>query len=287
MADMLAGAGSFAAARRVAIVGLGLIGGSIACGLRARRPDIALIGVDWPDILALARRRHLIDDARASLADLADAEVVILATPVASIIDLIGLAGQARLPAVITDVGSTKRRILAAAEQSGLDRFVGGHPMAGAEHGGLDRARPDLFEGRPWFFTGGDAAAASEVRGLAATLGARPEPIDAVTHDRTMAYVSHLPQLLATALMFVAAEAVGETALRLSGPAFADMTRVAASSADVWQGILETNADFIAQAIASISGKLPTEAELRDPRWIADAFGTANRERARLFGSAS
>jgi prephenate dehydrogenase len=261
-------------ATRVGIVGLGLIGGSIALGLRERWADIEIYGVDRPDVTDEAGRRGVIHHERAAVRDLIDCDLVVLAAPVTSIVTLIDDAARAELTATITDVGSTKRTIATAAEQSRLSNFVGGHPMAGAERGGLQHARADLFQGRSWMIVAGSAPASSvqRVEQLATGLGAEPRRMDAVTHDRVMAYVSHLPQLLATALKATAVAAVGDSGLRAAGRAFHDMTRVAASPADVWESILATNADFIAEAVAACSGRLPAAADLRDPAWVRAAF---------------
>jgi prephenate dehydrogenase len=261
-------------AARVGVVGLGLIGGSIALGLRERWPDISICGVDRGDVTDAAGRRGIIDDERASVRDLVECDLIVLATPVSAIVETLGEVARAGLRATITDVGSTKRAIAAAAESVGLTSFVGGHPMAGAERGGLLHARPDLFQGRPWIIVTGsaDASATQRVELLATALGAEPKHMDATTHDRVMAYVSHLPQLLATALKATATAAVGESGLRAAGRAFYDMTRVAASPAGVWEDILATNSDFIAEAVAACCGRLPAAADLRNPAWVRAAF---------------
>jgi len=261
-------------ATRVGIVGLGLIGGSIALGLRDKWPDVTICGVDRPDITDAASQRGVIDHERAAVRDLTDCDLVVLATPVASIISTIGDVGEAQLAATITDVGSTKREIVAASERAGLASFVGGHPMAGAERGGLLHARADLFHGRPWIVVPGTAPPESvhAIEQLATALGAEPIRMDATAHDRVMAYVSHLPQLLATTLKSTATAAVGEDGLRAAGRAFQEMTRVAGSPADVWEGILSTNADFIAEAMAAFCGRLPAASDLRDPAWVRAAF---------------
>ena len=188
--------------RSVAIVGLGLIGGSIAFGLRRRWPDLPVIGVDVPAVAAAAHQAEAITDVRERLADLRQVDLVVLATPVPAIVELVGEAGRAGLTGLVTDVGSTKRRIMEAASTSGV-RFVGGHPMAGAARGGFSQARADLLHGREWLLVPapGRADADQDVAGLerlARGLGAVPRRLTADAHDRVMAYVSHLPQLLAS-----------------------------------------------------------------------------------------
>jgi prephenate dehydrogenase len=271
--------------RTVGIVGLGLIGGSIALRARATWRGVTLLGVDRDPVIANALSRKVIDQARASIAELADADVVVLAVPVPEVIELIGEAARAALPGIVTDVGSTKRDILKAAGAAQLQNFIGGHPMAGAERGGLTAARADLFESRPWLFVDAaeESAPVRRLQRFVVGLGARPLHVDAVTHDRTMAYLSHLPQLLAVALMQTAEDACGPEILAASGRAFRDMTRLASSPADLWKGILATNADFVAEAARDLVERLPASRDrLSDAAAIDELFAEANQGRARL-----
>src|SRR5476649_929148 len=164
---------------RIGIVGLGLIGGSIALAARQLWPKALVIAVDNKDVLEVAMRLHAIDVASDDLIVLAEADVVILAAPVKTNIALLAeLDENVHQPAVITDTGSTKRDIMAAAgDLPPRFTFIGGHPLAGAAHGGLDNARPDLFSGRPWLLTP-PSARAGDVRataGQARTSPARAE----------------------------------------------------------------------------------------------------------------
>jgi prephenate dehydrogenase len=268
---------------RVGIVGLGLIGGSIALGLRRRWPSIHVLGVDRPEVSAAARRLGVLSDTRGEIENLRDVEIVILATPVPQIVADIEAADAAGLEATITDVGSTKRVVVGAAKASHL-RFVGGHPVAGAAQGGLNNARPDLFDGREWLVVPatGQPADMERVNAMVRGLGAAPRVIDADSHDRVMAYVSHLPQLLASALMTVAGRAVGADGLTAAGQGFADMTRLAASDTDVWRGIFATNADYVAEAVRDMVAALPADAGLlADVDKIDALFHHANRWAAR------
>jgi prephenate dehydrogenase len=183
---------------------------------------------------------------------------------------------------VLTDVGSTKRDIMAAAARHRVPNFTGGHPIAGSEHGGRAYARADLFEGRPWLLVHGSADASTETRleQFVAGLGAIPLWLDASTHDRVIAYVSHVPQVLAVALMDAAAERIGPSGLGASGRAFAEMTRLASSPADLWEDILATNADFIGDALDEIVRRLPTSADLSERTWVRDIFTRAAAARA-------
>ena len=279
---MPAGSAPFA---RVGIAGVGLIGGSLAAALRSAWPTVEIAALDRPEVLAEASARGLINRRAGSADDLADADLIVLATPVVEILNLLPAIARLRTNALVTDVGSTKRTICQVARQAGLSRFVGGHTMAGAERPGLVHGRANLFEGQPWLLVPGstsdDDLARLErfVRGT----GALPHRVDAETHDRTMAYVSHLPQLVAVALMHTAGRAIGDAGLRLSGRAFAEMTRLAASPADLWQGILATNADNVAAATAALAAALPPPAPgVELARWIGETFQEAGKWRERL-----
>jgi len=238
---------------KVGIVGLGLIGGSIALAARQIWPASLVIGVDNKDVLETAMRLHAIDVAADDPYVLAEADLVILAAPVKQNIELlISLDDNVTQPAVVTDVGSTKRAIVDAAR--GLPpkfTFIGGHPLGGAAKGGLENARPDLFTGRPWLLTptteGGDAI--GKLSAFVTALGAQPRIVDVATHDRLLAYLSHLPQLTASALMKVVGHAVGDLGLTLSGKGLADTTRLASSPPEIWRDIAATNADEIGPAL--------------------------------------
>lgn len=267
----------------VGIAGIGLIGGSIALGLRDVWPGITITACDDPSRIEEGQRRGIVDAVASTAGELAAADLIVLAVPMATMGQVIGGLGRAEVAGIVTDVGSTKRQVMIDAAGAGLRRFVGGHPMAGAERAGLDHARADLFRGRPWLLVEGAAPAdAVLMEAFVAGLGAIPQWISAETHDRTMAYVSHLPQLLATLLMNVAVEAVGPDGLSSAGPAFAEMTRLASSPPDLWQGILSQNADFTDEALRRLAACLPTRTELESGGWTHDAFARAGRARAQV-----
>jgi prephenate dehydrogenase len=242
--------------QKVGIVGLGLIGGSIALAARQIWPAALVIGVDNKDVLETAMRLHAIDVAADDPYVLAEADLVILAAPVKQNIELLAaLDENVTQPAVVTDVGSTKRAIMEAAR--GLPpkfTFVGGHPLGGAAKGGLENARPDLFVGRPWLLTpsteGGEAL--EKLTAFVTALGALPRVGAAPAHDRLLAFLSHLPQLTASALMHVVGNAVGAQGLGLSGKGLADTTRLASSPPEIWRDIAATNADEIGPALDAL-----------------------------------
>ena len=306
---------------KIGIVGLGLIGGSIALRARELWPSALVIGVDNKDVLEESMRRHAIDVAADDLIVLAEADIVILAAPVKQNIALLAeLDDNVRQPAIVTDTGSTKREIVAAA--AGLPprfTFIGGHPLAGAAHGGLEHARPDLFQERPWLLTPvaryedralpllpgiarsddralplapgrgqssdrpdtGDAL--DKLTEFITALGARPRILDARAHDRMLAFLSHLPQLTASALMQVVGEAVGEDGLALAGRGLADTTRLASSPPDIWQDIAGTNADEIGPALDALIAVLQDlRRDLPEGERLNEVFTDAARWRSTL-----
>lgn len=262
---------------RIGLVGLGLLGASIALRVAREWPGAVRVGVDRPDVVREALRRGVITDSRDDVDALHDCDLVVLAAPVPAIVDLLAHTAAAFDATVVTDVGSTKRRIADAGRR--LPHFAGGHPLAGAERGGLDRARADLFDGRPWVIESGATSdrALAAVERFAAAMGARPVRMGADEHDRVMAYVSHLPQLLAVALMNTVADA-GALAAGVSGPGFAGMTRLAASPGELWRDIVASNADYVAEAIAALRRHLPAgePATLAGDALVA-MFDRANR----------
>ncbi len=239
---------------KVAIIGLGLIGGSIALAARQTWPTGLIIGVDNKNVLERAMVRHAIDVAAEDPVVIAEADLVILAAPVQQNIELIAsLAQHLSHPAIVTDVSSTKREIVEAA--SGLPShltFVGGHPLAGAPRGGIDRARQDLFVGRPWLFTSTDDAMGDtldRLRQFVTALGANAHVMSVTEHDHLLAYLSHLPQLVASTLMHVVGSEVGERGLALAGRGLVDTTRLSSSSVTIWQDICATNINEIGSAL--------------------------------------
>ena len=266
---------------KVGIVGLGLIGGSIALKSRELWPSSLVIAVDNKDVLETAMRLHAIDVAADDLVVLAECDVVILAAPVRQNAAILAdLDDNVRTPAVVTDTGSTKREIVAASRVLPPRlTFVGGHPLAGASRGGLEHARPDLFQGRPWLLTSHHEALESFVRAL----GAEPKVVDVEAHDRVLAYLSHLPQLTASALMEVVGDAVGEDGLALAGRGLADTTRLASSPADIWRDIAATNADELGPALDVLIARLQDlRRDLPNGERLVEVFDAAARWRDRI-----
>ena len=238
---------------RVAVAGLGLVGGSIARGLAAAGHHVT--GLDAPAVLRRARRAGAIAAAAASAAEAAArCDVVFLAAPPRVNLRLLRELAAGGHRAIVTDVGSVKRPICAEAVRLGLGRFVGGHPMAGSAAAGFGASQAALFEGRPWVLT--PAAGRRPPRRLLALLrdlGARPVVTTPAQHDRAVAFLSHVPQIVAWALADAArADATTRRRLRLAGPAWRDMTRIAGSPRRLWAQILEQNRDEVLRALAAL-----------------------------------
>jgi prephenate dehydrogenase len=268
---------------KIAIVGLGLIGGSIALAAREVWPKSLVIAVDNKDVLEQAMVMGALDVAADDLVVASEADLVILAAPVKQNIALLeSLEMHVGGNAVVTDVSSTKREIVEAARRlPPRFTFVGGHPMGGAARGGITNARPDLFKGRPWIFTPHNDAAGDALEKLwqfASALGAVPKTMTAAEHDRLLAFVSHLPQLAASALMDVVGSGAQGAGLALAGRGLVDTTRLASSPADIWRDIAATNANEIGTALDALIERLK---ELRSGLESGDAIGTTFDEAIR------
>lgn len=275
--------------QKIGIVGLGLIGGSIALAARRLWPAALVIGVDDKDVLEMAMRLHAIDVAADDLIVLAEADLVILAAPVRRNLALLEeIPENVRQSAVVTDTGSTKRAIVEAGRRLPPQlTFIGGHPLAGAAASGLEHARDDLFDGRPWLLTptGEDGESLERLSAFIGALGGSPRVMDASAHDRQLAFLSHLPQLTVSALMQVVGEAAGAEGLALAGRGLVDTTRLASSPPEIWKDITATNVDEIEFALNTLIGLLQ---DLRDDLATGDrleeVFTAASRWRTSLKG---
>ena len=250
----------------IAIIGVGMMGGSLGLAVRAAGAAHRVIGVDTrTDILERARALGVIEEGTTDLrAGVADADCILLAAPV-KIIPLLleTLVPFARPDALLSDIGSAKRHIVAAGERCFGARFVGGHPMAGSPQGGVEAALPDLFRDAAWAIVRSDMPDlqrdvwAAKLQALAQALGARPIALDSARHDALVALVSHLPHVLSFAFADLMANSnAPDLAERMAGSSYRDMLRVSGSDRAFWQDIFQENRDAVLQAITEYEAHL-------------------------------
>jgi prephenate dehydrogenase len=277
---------------RIAILGVGLIGGSIGRAARSLIDDAVVVGFDpEPETMARAVGVGAVNRAAASVGEACDgAEMVVCAAPVSRLVELAREALDAcGEDVVVTDVGSTKREIVEAL--GGDQRFIGGHPLAGVETSGVGNARVDLFAGARWYLTPTGASSGvlyDRLQRAIAGLGARPQAIEPDVHDRMMATVSHLPHVVANALVAEASAELGRESERLAevGPSFRDTTRVAGSNPAIWGDIFASNSEAVADAVEALAGRLREAAELLrsgDDEAVAAWHAAAAEDRRRLL----
>jgi prephenate dehydrogenase len=278
---------------QITVIGTGHIGGSFALAIRSGGFRGTIVGCDRPEVLHAAQTRGAIDSG---IADpgmaVRGSDVVLLATPIGAIIDMIERIGPLLPPdTLLTDTGSTKLQIVERARavfgQSAGQRFLPGHPMAGKERSGIEQATPDLFDGAYWIFTPMDQrlhARSAEYMELVGTTGAQSITMDPARHDTVCAWTSHLPQMVATALGSALLEELGDDrqALGLKSRGLREMTRTAASPYSVWRDIALTNADNLQPALLRLEQHLAHLRENLKTRELEQAFERANEMRRRL-----
>jgi prephenate dehydrogenase len=279
---------------RIAVLGVGLIGGSIGLAAK-RRLGAEVAGFDAePANAEHGRELGVLDRATTTVGDAVEgADIVFCAGPVSALPELAAQALAAGgAETVVTDVGSTKRELIAGLpDDERRERFIGGHPVAGAESAGVENAREDLFEGARWYLTPTERSSGmlyDRLQRAVADLGARPQAIDAETHDRLMATVSHLPHVIANVLVQQAAAAATEESERLPevGPSFRDTTRVAGANPAIWGDIFATNGEAVAREIDAATERLREAAEVirsGDTDRVAAWHGAAREDRRRLL----
>lgn len=276
--------------RQITVIGTGLIGGSFALAAKKAGFRGKILGCDRKPVLARAKKLGAIDVAIADpVAACQGSDLVVLATPVGGIIELIEkLAPHLSPEALLTDVGSTKSEVMRAAQRAfGADaatRFLGGHPMAGKENSGIAFADAKLFSGAVWFLTprndlsprAGKIAAFST---LLRKMGAKIIALGAAEHDRLCAWISHVPQMVSTALAAALVEEYGPKAplLEAGGRALREMTRIAASPYSMWRDIALTNKRRIADALLKLEQELAHIRENLDTRELEAEFERAHQ----------
>jgi len=273
--------------RRLAVVGTGLIGASVGLAARAAGVDeVRGWDVD-PDALSVAAGRSAVDPAPSLAEAVADAELALVAAPVASLpIEVSEVLSASGGETTVTDVGSTKGAVTAAVKDG---RFIGGHPVCGSEARGPAHANAELFRGATWFLTpvaSTDPARYRTLHGFVASLGAVPVAVDPQAHDRLVALTSHLPHALANILLNQAGtnRVDGHDPLAAAGGSLRDMTRVAGANPRIWVDIFLDNADALATALAEhrrrieqLEGALAAGDAGFLARWIAEAAGNRRR----------
>ena len=278
---------------RVAIVGLGLMGGSWGLALKQRGFPGRRVGCDRPEVLNRALAAGAVDEGSADLPTaVRDADLIILATPVGVILDLLPqLKGAVPPRALVTDVGSTKRLICQRAREVLGEEplFLGGHPLAGKERSGLENADAALLENARYVLTplSPDHLADERVQAFSSlleALGARPFVMEASTHDRAVAFPSHLPQLVSSGVASMIAEQSAEDflPLELAASGFRDVTRLAESPYSLWRDICLTNIENIQSALEALIDKLETMKLHLSDRELERDFKQARKLRERL-----
>ena len=278
--------------QHVTIIGVGLIGGSLALAIKQRFPAIHITGVDTPQVLKRALDRHAIDLADKSIKrSVRSADLIILAAPVSSISKMLPRVAKYCSPnAIVTDTGSVKRMLIEQTEHLFPDgNFIGGHPMTGSEFSGINAAHPLLFQNALYILTPTHSTKKQSMRVLAkffTALDARIFILDPATHDSVVAAVSHLPQLAAVALM----NSVGKhhpdapAHLALAAGGFRDMTRIASSPFEMWKDILSANQKEIGKALRVYIKQLNKIASVVDsaPARLSAEFKTSRTLRSRI-----
>lgn len=282
---------------RLTILGTGLIGGSI--GLAATRAGSADSIALWdPDPRASEIGMSMGAGSWVAASPeeaCSETDLIFIAAPVDAIVDVIAsLQGSVPREAIVSDVGSSKARINRAGGEAFGPMFIGGHPMAGSERSGMAAATPDLFEGASWILTpAGETSPEVYARltSLIASLGAQPVALPVEVHDTLLAQISHLPQIVASLLVDLAAGgASAQTLLPLAGGGFRDVTRIAASSPAMWLPILKTNRKAIVEALRAFDGRMQDvigRLESEDWAWIDSLLENSRKARLELFSKAS
>jgi prephenate dehydrogenase len=276
--------------QQITIVGTGLIGGSLGLALKQYGFAGSIVGCDKRPVLEVAQSRGAIDRAEADLERaVAGSDVVVLATPVGRILSQLEVLAALLPPAtLITDAGSTKLKLVERARKlfgdQAAQRFLPGHPTAGKEVGDIENADADLFRGAVWLITPVDPASPfaplqQQYLDLLQTIGARMIAMDAERHDRLCAWISHLPQMIATTLASALREELGddETVNQIGGRALREMTRIAHSPYSMWRDIALTNSENIDDALQRFEQQLAHLREnLRGPE-LRELFESANK----------
>jgi len=264
----------------VAVVGLGLMGSSFALALKEARPDIVIVGSDTDSItLRKALDRGIVASASADTSVAGMAEVVVIGAPIRSMRDVFAQLASRTDGKVVTDMASTKADVMEWASAAGID-LVGGHPMCGKESSGIDAADASIFKDAPWVLTRGEPVLVD----LVAAVGAHPIVMDAETHDRLVAGVSHAAFLLSVGyVLALSRRSDWPEASKLAAGGFRDMSRLAGGDPELYAGVARTNRQHLVEqldAIAAELARLRRHLEADDPR-LVELFEEARAARER------
>jgi len=283
--------------KKITIIGVGLIGGSLGLALKEKKPNFKIVGIDKQEIIEKAITRGAIDEGTVDIEEgIKEADIVIVATPVKTILNILTqIYPFLKKGCLVTDTGSTKQQIVQKANKV-LSKdifFIGGHPMAGSEECGIESADPYLFHNKTYILTPthkSNLVALEKISLLIKMIGAKKLILDPLEHDRIVSAVSHLPQIIAVSLI----NAIGELALRRNnnnyfkaiGEGFKDMTRIASSPYKMWEDICETNQENILEMIQEFRNYLGViEGKLKnDPNSLKEEFQKA-RKNIRKFAN--
>lgn len=276
--------------RQITIIGTGLIGGSLGLALKEHGFRGRIVGCDRPPVLQRAQQKGAIDEGETNPIDaVRGSQVIVLAAPVGAILHLIDLLGPGLPPKVLlTDVGSTKAQVVARARKvlgrNANRHYLAGHPMAGKEQAGVEFADSKLFKGAAWLVTplpgqNVDDGTSGEFLQWVEKIGAKIATLDPEKHDRFCAWISHLPQMMSTALAASLVDEFGEDAplLPAGGRALKEMTRISASPYSMWRDIALTNKKNIQEALLKLEQRLAHIRENLDTRQLAEEFERAHQ----------
>ena len=278
--------------KKITIIGVGLIGGSLGLALKEKNPNSRIVGIDKQEIIEKAITRGAIDEGTVNIEEgIKEADIIIIATPVKTILTILTQINPfLKKGCLVTDTGSTKQQIVQKANKILSEDifFIGGHPMAGSEKYGIESADPYLFHDKTYILTPtpkSDLGALEKISLLVKIIGAKELMLDPLEHDRIVSAVSHLPQIIAVSLI----NTIGELALRGSnnnyfkavGEGFKDMTRIASSPYKMWEDICETNQENILEIIQEFKNHLEAiEDKLKNnPNSLKEEFQKASQIR--------
>lgn len=278
--------------KKITIIGVGLIGGSLGLALKEKKPNFKIVGIDKQEIIEKAITRGAIDEGTVNLEEgIKEADIVIIATPVKTILNILTQINPfLKKGCVVTDTGSTKGQIVERADKvlSKYIFFIGGHPMAGSEKYGIDSANSHLFQDKTYILTPtkkSNLIAIEKIFSLIKMIGANRLILYPLEHDRIAGAVSHLPQIMAVSLTnMIGALAQGENSnnyFKAAGEGFKDMTRIASSPYKIWEDICDTNQENILEMIREFRNYLGViEDKLKNnPSSLKEEFQKATKLR--------